>query len=756
LNPNFEYYATFSTTAAGSNPNIGININIDCPLATCPASSNVGFFDIAVTQYTANVHSCGTGDATPGCSGTKPAIDAKLGTSSFQLNTNIIAADLPNNVNATTGKAAACGGPGTTTLTSVFDILNGALDPTQLVSGKDGADADTLPDTQADVNPANGAPDGADKLPDYIQLLFTSQLPLVNSRGYGIAVIVASQAQTDVNFLTIDLTVFGAGYAAVTTLGDVRPATTADLNAGQSTQTCTPFTSTVTTLGVSVDNPATGAVVEAAQPTRALTSGPIHYGFDVSSSEDVDLDGVPLTQDRCDNPDVGAFPAGNGKDSSSGTADTDGDGLGNSCDPDSGTADNCPGVASIVKSAACNAAGANPATYPTKQGPGCIYGAGNNTGTATCPVGFAWDPDQDIDGDTHANWSDNCPLFPNPAQIDLNSDGIGDDCQVKTLTALSPITGNPLRPQNDDDDFCDAVTSVGGPLAATTTCYANTTHDTAHGILNGVPTAGIAQDSNDDGFPDFLTIPGLTLTDKNSDSDWDGCSDFAETSGGAGAGACGPSFGAASPAFPATGCGVGIATCLNAKKSNTNGLLNNCAIGVGNGTNDVAHCLDGNKDDPSGSPKDWIDLANDSGQTDNSLSPLAGSTDSDNDGCSNRREGATGAVQAAGGNRDATNRWDFYDVDLPVAGVLVRNKVVNINDTIAILAYIGTNSGNPFGLNASGKNYGGDENLDGVKNFEIFDRSPGVAGMTGAPSGAVNINDAIANLAQIGANCSTS
>lgn len=84
---------------------------------------------------------------------------------------------------------------------------------------------------------------------------------------------------------------------------------------------------------------------------------PLHYAIMVSGAEDVDNDGVPLTVDTCDNPDVGAFPAGNGLTSASGATDTDGGGLGDSCDPDPGSTDNCPGAAPVVKSAARNAAG---------------------------------------------------------------------------------------------------------------------------------------------------------------------------------------------------------------------------------------------------------------------------------------------------------------------------------------------------------------------------------------------------------------
>jgi hypothetical protein len=38
--------------------------------------------------------------------------------------------------------------------------------------------------------------------------------------------------------------------------------------------------------------------------------------------------------------------------------------------------------------------------------------------------------DLDVDGDNHANESDNCPLTPNPNQDDFDGDGAGDQCDT--------------------------------------------------------------------------------------------------------------------------------------------------------------------------------------------------------------------------------------------------------------------------------------------------------------------------------------
>jgi len=617
----FTYKTTWSTLASGSSPNLDVQVGIDCPLGSgaCPASTNAPFFDIAVTQYGQNIHGC-DGTATAVCPATKIPYDATLGTTDFQLNTNIIAAKLPSNVDTVTGTTAACGGPGTTTLVSTFTIYNSNNTASALINSKDDAqnvDTDSLPDSQADsygvtaagalTNGANGVPDGADGLPDYIKLVLDTALPILSNRGYGVAQIVPQAAQTDVNFLTLNLGTFGAGYAAITTLGDVRPLVVPDPDASQATVTCAPFTSTVHTLGTSADSfgtswTANGNTVvhnthETPQPVREIQGAggtAIHYAIDVSSAEDVDGDGIPLSVDRCPNPEVGTFTAG--LTSASGSTDTDGDGMGDSCDPNPATANNCPGVSFTGRSTAC-AADASAGPYPTGTS-NCAFVNPGSTSTSplvpplnpnvAAPATYTengdtkndyvkctstWLPDQDIDGDNFANFFDNCPTTYNPDQIDQNSDGVGDACQTTVNTAAGP---RPPRPLHDHDDFCDNATTVGGVTSPATTCYANATHGA--GVINGALTSGLAQDSNDDGFPDYLVGAGFTLTDKNSDSDGDGCSDLSEVSQTAFFGACGSSFGVASGANPGLECGVGIAICLNPKKSNTNGN-NDCGNG---------------------------------------------------------------------------------------------------------------------------------------------------------------------------------
>ena len=129
------------------------------------------------------------------------------------------------------------------------------------------------------------------------------------------------------------------------------------------------------------------------------------------------------------------------------------------------------------------------------------------------------------------------------------------------------------------------------------------------------------------------------------------------------------------------------------------------------------------------------------------------------DGCSDARELGTNHV--AGGDRDPSNPWDFFDVPTPVLLPSVtsgtRNHSISIQDTIAVLAYIGTSAGSPTHANANGAKYGTDLNGNGINDGYEYDRTPStVAGKpwrTGAPDGVVSIADALVSLSSIGDAC---
>jgi parallel beta-helix repeat protein len=132
--------------------------------------------------------------------------------------------------------------------------------------------------------------------------------------------------------------------------------------------------------------------------------------------------------------------------------------------------------------------------------------------------------------------------------------------------------------------------------------------------------------------------------------------------------------------------------------------------------------------------------------------------DTDGDGCSDGEE--VGLNHLLGGDRDPLSPWDFFDV--PTGALTVgspggtRNKVVNINDVIAIVFYIGTFNNGP--ANTNGVDYDTDLNSNLSKDGREYDRTPsmtvGKPWRSGPPNGAVSINDAIVALNQIGNNCS--
>ncbi len=134
----------------------------------------------------------------------------------------------------------------------------------------------------------------------------------------------------------------------------------------------------------------------------------------------------------------------------------------------------------------------------------------------------------------------------------------------------------------------------------------------------------------------------------------------------------------------------------------------------------------------------------------------AAGLDRDGDNCSDASEATPSHV--TGGQRDADNRWDFFDVPTPVllpaqtSGT--RSGAVSIFDVVAILNYIGTTQADPDTPNARGAKYGSDLDADGWQDGSEYDRAPGATTWaTAAPNGAVSIADALLALNQVGDHC---
>ena len=208
---------------------------------------------------------------------------------------------------------------------------------------------------------------------------------------------------------------------------------------------------------------------------------------------DTDGDGV---NDNLDNCRLTANPT---------QTNTDGDALGDACDPDDDNdgdldaMDNCPLVAN-----------------PTQA---------NNDGDA---LGDACDPDDDNDGDLDA--MDNCPLTANPTQANNDGDTLGDACDADDDNDLildtvdnCPLTANPTQTNTDGDalgDACDPDDDNDGDLDGMDNCplVANPTQTNTDG-----DALGDACDPDDDNDGDLDAMDNCPLvanpTQTNTDGD---------------------------------------------------------------------------------------------------------------------------------------------------------------------------------------------------------------------------------------------
>jgi len=149
----------------------------------------------------------------------------------------------------------------------------------------------------------------------------------------------------------------------------------------------------------------------------------------------------------------------------------------------------------------------------------------------------------------------------------------------------------------------------------------------------------------------------------------------------------------------------------------------------------------------------------------------------DSDGCADAEEGSGAPAPKPGatGAYDPLAWYDFYDVPAPAYQDPrpngPRDQSVNVEDVVGVLKYVGTSLTGACGDNAnlSGVDYDCDKGVDtngdtvadippdGVPDGRDYDRSPGEPPNppydSGPPSGAVNLQDVVSVLRQVGLSC---
>jgi hypothetical protein len=131
--------------------------------------------------------------------------------------------------------------------------------------------------------------------------------------------------------------------------------------------------------------------------------------------------------------------------------------------------------------------------------------------------------------------------------------------------------------------------------------------------------------------------------------------------------------------------------------------------------------------------------------------------DTDNDACGDGDE--LGSNRKLGGDRDPLSPWDFYDVPVPALQWAVtpgvRNGAVSLNDVGSVLLYVGAIAGDD--PNANGVDYDLDADANLVSDGVQYDRTPslipGKPWRSGAPNGAISLQDVGVALVQVGDHC---
>lgn len=461
----------------------------------------------------------GIDDATDGLVPNRPEVlGAKVGQVHLQVQSNlVVGALLQNNIDDVaaaidpdvTGQPFSCGATDTLLLEDDVELWNATTDDSDIVSAAETQDPDPWYYYPCDVTgrfhePAC-PPKGVTMMPQSVQELETVLgLPSewLVSRSYGIArmpLVGGMESKMDVNFLVYSLHEGGLdGYMALT-LVQYPGLRSPDPNArgyhplAQILETCPPYETTVTVNGVTSDpdfnedgvldlegdwHPELNRLVVC----PGGPCGPYDYTLLPSLAADYDGDTIPDYADRCDTDRLSGTPE----------EDTDGDTLTGPCDG--------------------NEEDYNPASGGWNAKP-------------------LWDAGQDIDGDTYLNYVDNCPTVRDrdldddhvvDYQRDSDGDGVGDLCDAEpTIPGDGKGYPDPSPGTfSDYDELCDDPWTVGAPEPP---------YEPERLCLKADGLATDWNDSNDDGVPDYLVVPGGgVMADCDSDTDSDGLVDAVE------------------------------------------------------------------------------------------------------------------------------------------------------------------------------------------------------------------------------------
>jgi hypothetical protein len=324
-----------------------------------------------------------------------------------------------------------------------FTLLNASVDDSDTISPRPPGEAHVLEPLAADLD-FNGVPDGADKYPSYLNVLFPGPPPVARAVGFAYV-----QGEWWVlNLLRTDSPGPGSPFAVVRNDPTAPP--------GQSVVSdfCSPLQSINITYGLTRDNLCTPAP----GPSGCPQLPPPTCGVTASGPEKTDSDGDGKINDGC--PQVAATPETGAQCDNNISDDPE--------DPD--VNDGCPQVGAYPESFLPDPDGCDADTNEAS----CILRKNPAAGTYTFTTLSR--SQYDMDGDGHENSLDVCFDIPNPnwkpratdPVDDPDNDGLPSECDP------NPNAASPSSPQlcpvgntgPDEDQDCYSNRQDNCPLIA--------------------------------------------------------------------------------------------------------------------------------------------------------------------------------------------------------------------------------------------------------------------------------------------------